>query len=324
MRISEKIMGGQLNDKDFTSTGLCPKDIQKQVGVSAKVIGDYFMQPFGSDSDDWLPDEISKKTMDTCDSVYKNIAALDRLVIFDMESPSDFQLLLATRAITDYPEALALLKKIQKKQNNQITKCCEIMSVGGDAFLLEAISFSGTRVGSTSHPTLGGGMIIPVIGGESTINSGIECYLTGYADLKWSPHYIAMGRRVTKRTRQIACAKALEIMQTLGEFGEICETQDSVSYTSERKYKKALHTQPDIIFKTITVGYKKASTGTNYRIDLNDPESTRRKHFCRGHYATYTKDKPLFGKYVGTFYKSPHVRGNAEVGTIVKDYKAQV
>lgn len=46
-------------------------------------------------------------------------------------------------------------------------------------------------------------------------------------------------------------------------------------------------------------------------------------HICRGHFATYTDDKPLFGKYSGQFWIPAHVRGTAEAGTIVKDYRVE-
>jgi len=44
-------------------------------------------------------------------------------------------------------------------------------------------------------------------------------------------------------------------------------------------------------------------------------------HICRGHFAHYTEDKPLFGKHTGTFYIPMHVRGTAERGAVVKDYR---
>jgi hypothetical protein len=43
-------------------------------------------------------------------------------------------------------------------------------------------------------------------------------------------------------------------------------------------------------------------------------------HICRGHFATYTPEHPLFGKYVGTFWRPDHVRGKAENGIVDKDY----
>jgi hypothetical protein len=46
----------------------------------------------------------------------------------------------------------------------------------------------------------------------------------------------------------------------------------------------------------------------------------RALHICRGHFATYSEDRPLFGKYTGQFWKPSHVRGAAEFGLIQKDY----
>ena len=45
-----------------------------------------------------------------------------------------------------------------------------------------------------------------------------------------------------------------------------------------------------------------------------------RSHIVRGHFKTYTKDSPLFGKYTGKFWHHAHVRGNPDLGCVVKDY----
>lgn len=44
-------------------------------------------------------------------------------------------------------------------------------------------------------------------------------------------------------------------------------------------------------------------------------------HICRGHFCTYTAEKPLFGTYVGTVWKPAHVRGDIKQGAVVKDYR---
>lgn len=54
-----------------------------------------------------------------------------------------------------------------------------------------------------------------------------------------------------------------------------------------------------------------------------DSEGKRRQHFVRGHLATYTKEKPLFGKHVGTFWIPAQIRGSVEVGKVEKDYKGK-
>jgi hypothetical protein len=43
-------------------------------------------------------------------------------------------------------------------------------------------------------------------------------------------------------------------------------------------------------------------------------------HVVRGHFAQYTAEKPLFGKYVGTFWRDAHTRGDKAAGEVAKDY----
>ncbi len=52
-----------------------------------------------------------------------------------------------------------------------------------------------------------------------------------------------------------------------------------------------------------------------------DGSYTNRIHLCRGHFKRYTKDKPLFGKYVGLWWWQPSVRGRNKEGIIYKDYE---
>lgn len=62
------------------------------------------------------------------------------------------------------------------------------------------------------------------------------------------------------------------------------------------------------------------------RIVLQEEGGVRRNgikkalHICRGHFAHYATDKPLFGRYAGTFWRPAHVRGTVEAGQVVKDY----
>jgi hypothetical protein len=43
-------------------------------------------------------------------------------------------------------------------------------------------------------------------------------------------------------------------------------------------------------------------------------------HICRGHFKTY-EEKPLFGKFQGTYWWPAHARGSIEIGRIKKDYE---
>lgn len=55
--------------------------------------------------------------------------------------------------------------------------------------------------------------------------------------------------------------------------------------------------------------------------ETRESEIHRALHICRGHFATYSEERPLFGKYSGTFWKPMHVRGSKEYGEIIKDYR---
>lgn len=43
-------------------------------------------------------------------------------------------------------------------------------------------------------------------------------------------------------------------------------------------------------------------------------------HLVRGHFATYSKERPLFGKYEGTFWRPEHEAGNPSVAVVRKTY----
>jgi hypothetical protein len=48
-----------------------------------------------------------------------------------------------------------------------------------------------------------------------------------------------------------------------------------------------------------------------------------RLHTVRGHFATYTGEAPLFGKYTGTFWRPWSLRGNPDRGVVESDYKLE-
>jgi hypothetical protein len=47
----------------------------------------------------------------------------------------------------------------------------------------------------------------------------------------------------------------------------------------------------------------------------------RALHICRGHFSTYSEEKPLFGKVAGTFWVPSHVRGSLAEGAVIADYR---
>jgi len=64
--------------------------------------------------------------------------------------------------------------------------------------------------------------------------------------------------------------------------------------------------------------------------DIRDSDRTvgkesqdhNRVHVCRGHFKTFTSQRPLFGKFSGMFWWEPSVRGRGQ-GYVDKDYKIE-
>ena len=46
-------------------------------------------------------------------------------------------------------------------------------------------------------------------------------------------------------------------------------------------------------------------------------------HICRGHFKDFSQSKGLFSRNKGLFWWDPQVRGNREIGGVIKDYKVK-
>jgi hypothetical protein len=75
---------------------------------------------------------------------------------------------------------------------------------------------------------------------------------------------------------------------------------------------------PLVTYKTIDIAPVTRILRDEGQIEHNGLK--RALHITRGHFARYTPDAPLFGKYTGTFYRPMHVRGSLDRGVVVKDY----
>lgn len=78
---------------------------------------------------------------------------------------------------------------------------------------------------------------------------------------------------------------------------------------------------PDIKYKTLVIEpMRKQIRRESAEDDESISEVHRALHICRGHFKDY-RENPLFGKHADIYWWEPHVRGNAQNGTIIKDYK---
>lgn len=78
------------------------------------------------------------------------------------------------------------------------------------------------------------------------------------------------------------------------------------------------HNPPQIKYHVLNINPMKEVLRTEGRSD--EVGIQKALHLCRGHFAHYSEEKPLFGKYAGQFWVPQHTRGKAERGMVLKDY----
>lgn len=75
---------------------------------------------------------------------------------------------------------------------------------------------------------------------------------------------------------------------------------------------------PTITFKTLSIEPMRKVLRTEGQSETVGIK--RALHICRGHFAHYTEERPLFGRLTGDFWIPNHVRGSKERGEVIKDY----
>lgn len=91
---------------------------------------------------------------------------------------------------------------------------------------------------------------------------------------------------------------------------------------SQKAIKKAeKHNRPFFRYYTLRVTGKTITKGMNALHTKRNEENAL--HVCRGHFRTYTEEAPLFGKFTGTYWVDPHMRGGHS-RVVMKDYKVDV
>lgn len=93
-----------------------------------------------------------------------------------------------------------------------------------------------------------------------------------------------------------------------------------------RKRKKKL---PLVTYKTLKLllpGRQKATISLREALSERPVkgEGDMRYHRRRGHFKTFTEMRPLFGKFTGTYWWSPAMRGNPKRGRVIKEYEVEL
>jgi hypothetical protein len=82
--------------------------------------------------------------------------------------------------------------------------------------------------------------------------------------------------------------------------------------------RKKVGLKPFVRYHTINIEPMKRVLRTEGNIEMEGLK--RAMHICRGHFATYSEEKPLFGRVAGTFWIPAHVRGSLHEGVVMSDY----
>ena len=77
---------------------------------------------------------------------------------------------------------------------------------------------------------------------------------------------------------------------------------------------------PKFTYKVLQIGDMKHRSSSSSDSPSGETCTPKALHIVRGHFATYTAEKPLFGHIVGTVWKPAHARGDIKAGAVVKDY----
>lgn len=88
--------------------------------------------------------------------------------------------------------------------------------------------------------------------------------------------------------------------------------------TRQQRRSALKHGNPVVKFSTLQIEPMKKVLENEGGLAQNGLKKAL--HICRGHFSTYSEEKPLFGKYAGQFWIPSHVRGSAESGKVIKDY----
>jgi hypothetical protein len=91
----------------------------------------------------------------------------------------------------------------------------------------------------------------------------------------------------------------------------------------EQARRKRKNKPPQVTYKVLKVEGLNDSPrkARRYRGKSESEGEVMPLHICRGHFKTYTKDNPRFGRDVGTFWCPMHTRGSKKNGEVHKSYK---
>lgn len=163
-------------------------------------------------------------------------------------------------------------------------------------------------------------MIFPLAYNEVSRTWAIFSAKAVYLDGKWQISYMGQGSNEYLReevTRELVVS--MKLLEILYARNVITKTVTPPVALNKKRVKH--HHEPYDEYRILEVvkGVAKNKNQGEVPWDYRPP-TERALHLCRGHFKTYTEDAKLFGRYTGTFWWQPSIRGNEKNGVVRKDY----
>jgi hypothetical protein len=86
-----------------------------------------------------------------------------------------------------------------------------------------------------------------------------------------------------------------------------------------KRFRPVRRKTPSVRYHTVNIEPMRKILATEGRSE--ETGLKKALHICRGHFRTYTAEKPLFGRVTGTFFVAQHARGSVHEGVVIQDYR---
>ena len=214
------------------------------------------------------------------------------------------------------------------------------------SMFLEYVETGGTRVGWFIHAfedstcgknhafTVVGHMFLAMIGSDGSM----DAHLLGCIGIAINENGIAIGNagvmpsfNKKMSNKDYEDAKSLLLTSSVFPFLAIsfmhCKNVSITAVQPEKAIEKQrlkAGLKPFLRYHTININPMKQILKTEG--DAEQSGLKKALHICRGHFSSYTEDKPLFGRkgMHGQFWTPAHVRGSIAKGIVNSDYKVGI
>lgn len=150
--------------------------------------------------------------------------------------------------------------------------------------------------------------------------------------MEWLATFVPKSRdEMPLYTKAIEDQRTCLVYPSLVAIGMLnCKNVEEVTVSPSEQVQKARKRKkkkPLISYKTLRLqlpGRQKHTIPLREALSEKPVKGEMRYHRRRGHFKTFTEMRPLFGKFTGTYWWSPAMRGNPKRGRVIKGYEVEL